>query len=105
MKKTTSILIFLMLGIFVLSGCSSTEQRIFPQRDEFQGVPDTMANISEEERQQLFEERQQQAIDSCQDKNEGDACIFESPRGETQGVCKNIDNNLVCTTDRVMRQR
>ena len=61
--------------------------------------------MSEEERRQIFEERQQKAIESCQDKNEDDSCMISSPRGEIEGSCKIQDENLMCLTERPMRQQ
>lgn len=53
----------------------------------------------------MMEERQQLAIESCKDKNEGDACQFQGRMGESGGICKIMDEELVCTMDRPMRQR
>lgn len=105
MKKIILIIIFLTLSSVILTGCFSTEQRRFPQRGGFQGMSDRAMNISEEERQQMFEERQKQGIEACQGKNEDDSCQFEGPMGGIEGTCKIMDENLVCTTDRPMRQR
>lgn len=102
-----------MLGTFLLSGCSSeTGSRFqkrgdvsadFPRDRQFQ-FNRTM-NITEEDRQEMMEERQQLAIESCKDKNEGDACQFQGRMGESGGICKIMDEELVCTMDRPMRQR
>ena len=107
MKRINGILLLslLLLGMIITSGCSSNEQRRFPQREGFQGMPDVPINISEEERQQMFEERLQKAIEACQGKNEGDSCQFEEHIGDLSGICKIMDENLVCITDRPMRQR
>jgi hypothetical protein len=106
MKKINGIFLFCVffLAVIILSGCSYNEQKRFSQREGFQGMSNRAINITEEQRQQLFEERQRQAIEVCQGKNEGDSCIYESPRGEIQGACKIMNNSLACTTNRPMRQ-
>lgn len=91
------VISLLVLSIIITSGCSSNNQRNYPQRGNFQ-------DMTEEERQQMFEERQQKMIDACEGKDEGDVCTIESPRGETEGTCEIIDNNLICTMDMPMGQ-
>ena len=53
----------------------------------------------------MFEERQQIAIEACEGRKEGDKCILENPRGEMEGTCQKIDDNLACNFDRQMEQR
>jgi len=40
-----------------------------------------------------------EAIEACKDLNEGDACRFETPRGELEGACRKPprgDDGLAC---------
>ncbi len=98
MKRMILLMVFLMVYVVIFSGCSD--------RPDFRdGQFGRGANITEEQRQQMFEERQQKAIEACQEKNEGDGCILESPRGDIEGNCKILDENLICETERPMRQR
>jgi hypothetical protein len=124
-KVSNLLLVFILLAVIIISGCSSANQGNFPQRGDFQdlseeerqqmmeerqrngfgGMPGAPGNMTEEERQQMFEERQQMMIDSCQGKNEGDSCQFESPMGDMEGTCMVMEENLVCTTNRPPGQR
>lgn len=94
MKKRMLLMIFLILGIVIILGCSSTKSNTRDRKEFGRGL-----NLTEEERQQMFEEMQQIATEACQDRNEGDDCVFETPRGEMNGICKILDKNLVCTTN------
>lgn len=115
MKKSMSalLMIIVMISITLLSGCSSNNQKsdIRQARGSYsieankQLGTERANNLTEEERQKLFEERQQQMIEACEGKNDGDACQFQVRMGESDGICKIMDENLVCTTDRPMRQR
>ena len=101
MKKICLLMVLLILSISLLVGCSSNQN--FRDR---QGMGfDREFNLTEEERQQMFEERQQQAINSCQGKNEGDSCTFNGPTEDVDGICKTMDENLVCAIDRPMGER
>lgn len=48
----------------------------------------------------MTEEQQQQfaqaAITACAGKAEGDACVFENPRGNSTGSCANRNGTLSC---------
>ncbi len=94
MKKIRLLMIFLILSISIISGCSSDRADF---RDSSFGRG---ANMTEEQRQKMMEERQQKIVEACQEKNEEDSCILESPRGGIEGFCKMMDGNLVCTMDR-----
>jgi len=111
-KIITIAICILVLSTFLLAGCSSeTDSRFqkrsgdsadFPRDRQFQ--PNRTMNITEEEMQKLFEERQQKSIESCKDKNEGDNCQLEGPQGQMEGICKIMEENLACTTDRPIGQ-
>lgn len=127
MKKIIIFLLLLSLTLFL--GCSTSQKNLQEQRDFSPGRgledrgPDNLSregiqrpfeegqqiirpnNMSEEEMKKQFEERQQKAIEACEGKDEGENCIFEDVRGETEGICYMMDNNLVCTIERPMGPR
>ena len=80
-------IIALIIAVLVLNiGCSSKTEF---NRERF-------ANISEEERQEMMQERMQVSIDACKDKVEGDVCSITSPRGDIEGKCTIQEENMVC---------
>ena len=86
--------IFIILGIVLFTGCSSRDFRQEGRRP---------MNISDEERQKMFEEMQQNMIKACEGKNENDVCQFEGRIGMIEGICKLRDNNLICTSENQTR--
>jgi len=117
MEKIRGLLcVFLVISIFntvLLVGCTSKPSgrfggregisADFPKNRQFQF--NKSMNLTEEDRQEMMEERQQLAIEVCKDKNEGDACQLQTHMNESSGICKIMDKNLVCTIDRLMGQR
>ena len=109
----TIALCLLVLSSFLLVGCSSEPSSRFQKREgisanfprDGQFQFNRSMNISEEDRQEMMEERQQLAIEACKDKDDGDACQLQARMGESDGICKFIDEDLVCIMDRGMRQR
>ncbi|MFH1247447.1 MAG: hypothetical protein V1644_03635 [Candidatus Micrarchaeota archaeon] len=53
-------------------------------------------NMTDEQRQQFFNERLQVAMAACQNKTSGDTCIVQSPRGGLNGTCSTQDGILSC---------
>ncbi len=102
MKRTLSVLLLIMLSTIVISGCSSERPR-FQAGQRMENFTVGPGNLSEEERQALFEERMQEAVEACQEKAEGDSCIFEGPNGEISGVCAIRETNLSCMPERPQR--
>ena len=108
------ILVLLIFSVILMQGCSKSNGD-FQGRRDFSGerpFPGGMnrsqlpgGNLSEEERQQMFEERQQEMVEACTGKSEGDSCVIESPRGSTEGKCNLVDDNLACAFDRPEMQR
>lgn len=105
----TIICLLLIVGL-LLAGCSSNDEK-FPRRqgDYPKGMPigfNESMNITNEERQAMMDERQQQMMDACDEKNEGDVCQFPAIMGsEMEGTCKYQDEEMVCMIDRPMRER
>ena len=103
MKIILTVFISLLILSLFLVGCSSDEGKRFQggPRGDFPGDRDfrlnKSMNMSDEERQAMMEERQQNMIEACSGKNEGDKCQIQSPRGEMGGVCKTIDDDIICT--------
>jgi len=91
---------FLLLLTTIFIGCSAKQKD-----NQHIQRPRMNQNLTEEERQQFLQERQQKAIEACDGKDEGENCIFESPMGEMEGICKMMDNNLFCTLERPMGTR
>ena len=111
MKKTMDIaIIILFLLSIIIAGCLNEQKSGFVQRrGDFPAgwgrFPGDISNLTEEQRQQMFEERQQISIEACKDKSEGESCMLESPRAEMEGVCEMGEENLVCTFSQQMRPR
>lgn len=109
----TIALCLLVLSSFLLAGCSSEPSDRFQKREgisadfprDRQFQFNSSMNLTEEDKQGMMEERQQQMIEACEGKNEGDACQLQARMGESGGICKFMDENLVCTMDRGMKQR
>ena len=83
MKKL--LIIIIIMGLVFLLGCHSRNFK----RDRFM-------NLTEEEKQEMIQERQQTMIDTCEDKNGGDICSIESPRGSIEGLCTLRNESLLC---------
>ena len=125
MKQINTIMVPFILLVLVISGCASENQGRAPQgnsdfpplanannegfRGDNRSAPpgnrpqfNRSMNPREdqgdfpEDMQQRFEEMQQQLIDACQGKTEGEACQIQSPMGETEGNCRFRDEQLVC---------
>ena len=47
----------------------------------------------------------QQAIQACQDKQQGASCSFDAPRGTVNGTCRNIPNGFACIPEGRMPPR
>ena len=56
-------------------------------------------NFSEEERQQMMQERMKIMETACKDKKEGDSCTIQSQRGEITGICKTQNEKLLCAVE------
>lgn len=102
--------LLILLGL-LLAGCSSKldkqSQRKpgeFPRNGSF-GFNRSM-NFTDESRQAMFQERQQQMIDACKEKEEGDTCNMPSMRGlDVEGICNFQNESLLCTTNLPTRLR
>jgi Flp pilus assembly protein TadG len=53
-------------------------------------------NMTDAERQQMFESMMQAASAACQNKTEGDSCTMQNQRGEMSGTCKTQEDKLMC---------
>ena len=112
MKKRI-IWILIVLSIVMVIGCSSENKRADINKGQRDAASEEnrrlgaggLGDTGEEEIQEMFKERQQNAIEACNGKTEGDGCEFENPRGAVSAICKRMEGNLVCISDRPMRQR
>jgi hypothetical protein len=59
----------------------------------------------EEQRNEMMQERQEITKQSCENKQEGDSCTFQSPRGESEGVCMLSEDQLVCKGNKGDREK
>ena len=57
-------------------------------------------NMTDEQRQQMMQQRMQMMELACQDKSEGDSCAMKSQRGDRTGTCKTQNGKLLCSTGR-----
>ena len=90
----TYIIPILLILVVVFTACSSEPQY---ERGNLQGRYNEM---SEEERLQTQEEREQVSIAACTEKIEGEICITENQRGDVEGTCQFQEDNLICMFDR-----
>jgi hypothetical protein len=99
-------LLFCLLCILFILGCSKAPsyRGRWSNFTEEQRL-NRFGNLSSEERRQMIEQRQQAAIESCSEKSEGDSCTLENSRGTIEGICKVIEDNLICATEREIPQR
>jgi len=109
----TLFFVLIMLAISVLSGCNSGNpnfsgrQGLGPAalQGGWQSNRTRGFNLTEEERQNMINQRQLLAVESCQGKNEGDNCHITDPGRNVSGVCSYRNSTLVCAPNRPMRQR
>jgi hypothetical protein len=101
MKFTTFPLVliaFLLISSIILSGCTASNTSSITNNSsrQHQWQNRTMTNLTEEQRQQMINERQQLAISACQNKMENDSCVMQGQRGNFTGTCKIQENLLIC---------
>ena len=108
---------FLSIGVvlflsFIFIGCSSMQNgrtwqqgQNMPQwrNQNISGQIPASRNLADEQRDQVIQEREQQAQDACVGKAEGDSCSIENPMGQMEGTCTQLDNKLVCFNERYAR--
>ncbi|MFH0971398.1 MAG: hypothetical protein V1835_02415 [Candidatus Micrarchaeota archaeon] len=116
MKNTGLVLYVMLIALFAavfMMGCTSENQGDrdnpdfqgrqfgrggnFPRDGNFSGNR-TFGNMTEEQRQQMMQQRQQEIINACKGRAEGDICTITNPRGNTEGTCKTLNNQLLCET-------
>jgi len=121
-KNQTFIVVLLILtGVFI-TACASTPKtgntaqpvassngQVQPNNaDVSTGVYNRTGmysgNISDAQRQAMFQQRQQAAIDACNGKNVGDSCILESPRNNITGTCSTLNETIQCMINRTMNR-
>ena len=88
MKQNRIILILVIVGIFFIAGCSTTETQL--GLGDGSGVGTGGG---------LTEEKIQASIDACSDLASGDVCALTTPRGEVPGTCTQIEDVLRCVGD------
>lgn len=66
--------------------------------------PEGFGNLTEEERRQMQQEREQLSISACEGKNEGASCEFSFAQGAQKmgGICTSRNSTLSCLPERGM---
>jgi hypothetical protein len=114
MIRKALLIVSLVIASSLISGCSSDKPLDFKgrfadmtdeerqQMIENRGMqPGRFGNLSDEERQQMMEEKTQTAKDACAGMGEGDICILESPLGQMNGTCSLLNESLICRGERM----
>ena len=110
--------LIVILSVIILSGCSNSNNPNpnsaassnaanpnFSQNTQGQNNPGQnnrgpngrMMNLTDEQRQQLIEQRIQTATVACDGLSENDSCAISTPRGNTTGTCTLQNNTLMCS--------
>jgi len=83
-----------------LSGCTSSDTNADQQGPGiFRGGNHSgfgTSNLTDEQRQQMMEERMQAAADACINKAQGDSCAMQNPGGSANGTCESRNGTLAC---------
>lgn len=96
------VLLLLVITIIGLSGCTSQgapEGNGFGPggQGDWGGGPGMNANLTQEEREQMMQERMQAGIAACAGMQEGDACEMQGFRNESiNGTCLSMNGTLSC---------
>lgn len=101
-KLSTTILFLLIISIFTI-GCTKNNERFSEINEQkFQGRTNNDGNLNKTMNQKTTpnSEMRQNSIDACSNRSEGDSCTIDSPRGQREGTCKTVDNQLICVSER-----
>jgi len=102
MEKICIITLLMALAIassIIILGCASNNKN-----QSYQGKGNYQNrfganNLTQEQRQQMIEQRMQSMIAACKEKTEGGACTIQNPRGSKTGTCKTQNETLVCSIE------
>jgi hypothetical protein len=116
----TIICAVIILSILFISGCSTANQNNNPNPsvNSSNNFPNDlsggrqgrdwpnrqMTNITDAQRQDMVQARQEQMTAACQGKAEGDSCAIQSLRGDITGSCKIMQNQTICLSAQGDRQ-
>ena len=111
-RTNISLLLVIAMLALMMSACSGpqgapnapAESGPQAQRGAPSG-PRQFGNMTDAQRQQMFAQMTQQAIDACSGKSEGDTCTMTSQRGDRSGNCTMRNATLQCNTSVGGRQR
>ena len=107
MRLKTFTIIGLILGMIVLAGCSSNQNKESSGDKNFQprqnGDSKGLSNLTDEQRNEMMQERQEMNKQSCENKQEGDKCIIEGRTGQIESTCEYQNDVLLCKMNRPMR--
>jgi hypothetical protein len=88
-----------LLGALFLVGCTDNNADQSFQGRQFRNG-NFSGNFTDEQRQQMMQDRMQAAASACEGKMEGDACETQSARGNAAGTCALVQENLACNIPR-----
>ena len=91
MKLSKQLIIIAFLAMLFVVGCTQTPQ---PKGDGMGSGQ--QLNMTTEEKDALTAQRVALALAACEDKQEGDACVTETPRGTIDATCTTVEEGLVC---------
>ncbi|VVC02178.1 Uncharacterised protein [uncultured archaeon] len=110
-----ALLVLLMAAVVMLAGCTSSGQeqnaqqgsppsgngrQANPNRPYFGnrtgGPGGNIGNLTDAQRQQLFQQRMQQAVAACEGKTAGESCALQNARGNMTGTCQSQNSTLLC---------
>ena len=107
MGLKTFVIIGLILGIVVLAGCSSNQNKESSGDKNFRprqnGDSKGLSNLTDEQRNEMMQERQEITKQPCEDKEEGDKCTIEGRTGQIDSTCEYQNDLLLCKMNRPKR--
>ena len=90
-------LLFAVLAILIsiiILGCAAKDGVI--ARPGFGANRRQLENLTDEQRQQMIEQRTQMMQAACKGKNINEPCEMQSQRGQRAGTCKSMDDKIIC---------
>lgn len=107
MRLKTFTIIGLILGMIVLAGCSSNENKESSGDKNFQprqkGDFKESSNFTDQQKEEMMQDGEETAKQSCENKQEGDKCIIEGRTGQIESTCEYQNDVLLCKMNRPMR--
>jgi len=98
MKKWVPAVLLALAAAVVLCGCTATDNSVQQNASDNSSLAPGhgMRNFTDAQRQQMFQDRIQQAAAACEGKLENDSCETQGSRGNTNGTCRDRNGTLSC---------